>query len=127
MKNVYLALALLLTVFGMLLLQEQPASAHPSDRARQSTTRGCMKKATKGFTLTTSSGKTYELRNEFKQLRQFAGTEVEVIGLRGTATDFSTGVSGTSGLSTTNPSAGIAPTIRVSSVKKVSDQCNSSK
>jgi hypothetical protein len=123
MKNVYLALALLMTVFGMLLAQERPASAHPSDQKDQATVRGCLKSSSNGFALTSDSATTYELMGDPAQLSPLISKEIEVKGLRGSASDVSTGQSGQTGAATSNSTDGTAPILRLSSATRISDHC----
>lgn len=101
----------------------QPAHASSQAGARQAVTQGCLAGGVGSFTLTSKSGTTYELVGDASQLSKLNGEEVSITGSKGSASDISTGLSGYTGLSTSNPSAGSAPEIRVSQVKKISGTC----
>jgi hypothetical protein len=95
--------------------------------ANQSTVRGCLSGAPDAFILASDSRTTYELVGDSTQLSRLVGKEVEVTGNEGSASGISTGVYGYTGLATSNPTAGTAPTIRVTAANKISDDCEASK
>ncbi len=120
MRNFTFLIAFLLGSFGLLLAQPPNSSAKAKDQSY----RGCLKGAPGAFRLTSDSGGTYELVGDSKQLAKLSGDEVMVKGSEGSASAIDTGAPGNSGLATSNPTAGTAPTIRVNSVIKTADQCS---
>lgn len=103
----------------------QPNSSSSSSQTdpRPSTVKGCLAGADGNFTLASQSGTTFQLVGDAAQLSKLAGMEVSVTGMKGSASDISTGQSGYTGLSTSNPTAGTAPMIRVKHAKKIADTC----
>lgn len=99
----------------------QPASAG-GDKDNPKV-QGCLSGDGDSFTLKTTSGKTYMLVGDFKELNKLTGKEISVSGEKGSATDISDDMSGRTGEATSNPTAGTAPTIRVIHATKVADQC----
>lgn len=121
MRTLLYVSAFLLASFGFLSAQ-QAGSANASDRSKASTFEGCLQSSESGFTLKTNH-QTYEVTGDTAQLNNLSGKEVRITGKEGSASDVSTGAPGNSGLSTSNPSAGAAPTIQANKVNKISDQC----
>jgi hypothetical protein len=106
-------------------LSAQPAAhSNPSQNdPGPAITRGCLRGGLDSFTLTSKSGTTYELVGDTSQLSKLSGDEVSITGRKGSASDVSTGLSGYTGLATSNPTEGSAPMIRVTQVQKISDTC----
>jgi hypothetical protein len=123
MRNLLLLTASLFVSFSLLSAQPNPRSGQSSHDANQSTVRGCLAGAPGAFTLKSDSGTTYEIVGDSAQLSKLAGKEVSVTGSKGSATDISNGESGHTGMGTTQPSAGTAPTIRVTTAAEISDHC----
>lgn len=100
----------------------QGTSANSSAGSSHSTFQGCLRGAAGSFELITSK-KTYELVGNESELSKLAGREVSITGDKGSASGESTDVSGHTGDATSNPTAGTAPTIRVTSVTQISEHC----
>ena len=125
MRTLFLVAAFLLVSFGMLLAQPLSNSNAPHNRESESSFRGCLHEGHSSFTLISDSGRIYELVGDAAQLSKLAGNEVMISGQEGSASDIDTDTPPHSGLSTSNPTAGTAPTIKVMNVTKVSDHCGS--
>jgi hypothetical protein len=121
MRNPILIVTFLLSSFALLWAQ-QPSRSSSGDPS-QSTVHGCLKGGPGAFTLAAHNGTTYELVGDSQQLSKLSGKEVSVSGMKGSASGISAGMSGHTGEATSNPTAGTAPTIRVSSAVKLADQC----
>lgn len=119
MRNLLSASLFLLACVGW--LTGQPAA--PGGDPGRANVQGCLSGMADSFTLTTKSGKTYMLVGDSKLLNNLAGREVRITGEKGSATDISDGMSGRTGEGTSNPTAGTAPTIKVTRATKVADQC----
>jgi hypothetical protein len=127
MRNLLLITAFLFISFSRLLAQQDAGSDKSFPDANQSTVHGCLNGAPSAFTLASDSGTTYELVGDSTQLSQLVGKEVDITGSKGSASGISTGVTGYTGLATSNPTAGTAPTIRVTTAKETSDHCEATK
>jgi hypothetical protein len=122
MRNLWLIASFMLVSVCVIIAQpSQPGSAQTDPKP--TTVQGCLKGADGSFVLTSDSGTTYELVGDSHQLSRLAGMEVSVTGNHGSASDISTGESGHTGLATSNPTAGTAPTIQVMHAKKISSNC----
>jgi hypothetical protein len=117
----YLLIGTFLAVSLTVVAAQQSGSDSSSDTKHQSVTQGCLNNGSDGFTLS-SGGTTYMLSGDTSQLAGMAGKEVKVTGNKGNASETSTGASGNSGLATSNPTAGTAPTIKITRISKVADQ-----
>jgi hypothetical protein len=125
MRNLLLIISSLLVSCSLLSAQQNDRSEKSSGDPGQTTVRGCLSPS--ALALTSDSGTTYELVGDSSQLGKLAGKEVSVTGAKGSASAISTGTPGGTGLSTSNPTAGTAPTIRVTAAKKISDHCGVAK
>jgi len=121
MKNVYLALALVATLFGMLLAQES-SSGQSADQNNQSTVRGCLQANGGRFFLTADTGTTYHLAGAAAELHKLAGKEVQVTGTPG-APNVATGQSAGAARASGDTSATAPLTMQATNVKKVGDRC----
>lgn len=110
-------------VISFAMLFAQPPAPGPAAPAHHEY-RGCLRGEGGNFRLVMASGHHYQLAGDKSQLQNLTDKEVMIKGYEGSASDVSTGMSGPTGEATSNPTAGTEPTIRVDSVSKVSDQCN---
>jgi hypothetical protein len=127
MKRTYILVVFLIASTGVLVAQNNNSGNTSENRhGHNSSFRGCISGSEGGYMLR-SGGTTYELVGNQELVSKLVGKEVKISGLEGTGTDVSTGMSGNTGEATTNPSAGTAPTIRVSSATILSDHCTGGK
>lgn len=113
---------------------QSPTSSQPSTSSQTSssdssgqTIEGCLGGAAGNFTLTSSSGTTYQLAGDTSKLSDHVGQQVEITGTA------ASGGAGTSPSSATSPSSsaggsmGGGQTINVTKVKKIASTCSTSK
>jgi hypothetical protein len=75
MKSLLLALALL-SATALLAQQQDSQPSSPTDRPlSQQTVRGCLQESDHQFTLTDSSGTTYQLEGDTAKLREHVATK----------------------------------------------------
>lgn len=117
-----LATALLLASVGMLLGQAQTGSQGAAPGG-ESETRGCLQASKSGLILKADDGTSYQLQGSRAQLSKLVGKQVLIRGRKGSATDVSAGLPANSGETTSNPTAGAAPTIQVSTATQLTDRC----
>ena len=118
MKSLLLALALLLAT-ALLAQQQDSQPSSPTDRTlSQQTVQGCLQGGDQQFTLTDSSGTTYQLEGDTAKLREHVGHEIQVAGTVGR---------GSASSSNSTPPDDSQATIQVLDVKHLSSTCKSSK
>jgi len=118
MKSLLLALALL-SAPALLAQQQESQSGSPTDRPlSQQTVQGCLQGGDHQFTLTDSSGTTYQLQGDAAKLREHVGHEIQVAGTVGRASASS---------SKSTPPDDSQSTIQFVDVKHLSSTCKSSK
>lgn len=111
----------------------QPSQTSPSSQTSSSDTsgqtmQGCLSGSAGNFTLTSSSGTTYQLAGDTSKLTDHVGEEVEITG-----TPSSSGAGTSPSSSASNPSSssgssmGGGQTINVTNVKKVASSCSTGK
>src|SRR5947207_12387217 len=84
MKTLLLVLALLSAAALLALQQESQPGTTPTDRPlSQQTVQGCLQGGDHQFTLTDSSGTTYQLEGDTAKLREHVGHEIQVAGTVG--------------------------------------------
>ncbi len=120
MRKMLLIAASLLLSTSQLLAQQNDNK--DKSNGRQFVTQGCLLGAPGALRLKTS-GTTYEIVGDTAQMSDMVGKEVKVTGQEGSASDISTGLSGHTGLGTSNPTAGTAPTIKVKTAQVLSSDC----
>lgn len=114
--------------------QTSPSSQSPTSSQSSSsdtsgqTMQGCLSGSAGNFTLTSSSGTTYQLAGDTSKLTDHVGEEVEITG-----TPSSSGAGTSPSSSASNPSSssgssmGGGQTINVTNVKKVASSCSTGK
>ena len=114
-KIVMLAVALLASI-AWLEAQQYPPDTSKQTGSRQ-TIEGCLQGSDGNFTLTDSSGTTYQLQGDTAKLTEHVGHEVQITG----------STSGGAGDSANSASAGATsqPSLNVKSIKHVSKTCKS--
>jgi Protein of unknown function (DUF5818) len=114
-----LALALLCSA-AWLQAQDQSAQAPPSGSARPDSSHvaveGCLQGSNGSFTITDSSGTTYQLQGDNAKLSKHVGHEVQITG----STSGSSAASSGSGM-------GGSQTLTVQKMKHISESCKTSK
>jgi len=115
-KMVMLAVVLLAST-AWLQAQQYPPDSSKQTGSSQNKVEGCVQGADGNFTLTDSSGTTYQLQGDTAKLTEHVGHEVLITG----------STSGGASDSANSASAGAAsqPTLNVKSVKHVSKTCKS--
>ncbi len=90
---------------------------------------GCLSGSTGNYTLTDNSGASYQLQGDDSQLSKHVGEEVQVKGSEGSASASSPSSSSPSSSASTSGTSGssAAKSFNVTSVKKISSTCTSSK
>ena len=124
-KTVLLSLFLLCAVWAF-------AQAYPSQNPSQSTAgqtassagneqtvEGCLNESGGNYTITDSSGKTWQLSGDTAKLKEHVGHKVEVKG----TTSASSGATGAASAS----SGGSSDTLTIKSMKHISPTCNAGK
>jgi uncharacterized protein DUF5818 len=129
-KTLMFAAVLLLSVAWLQAQQTPSSGSSPSagsqtssqsgDSSGAKTVEGCLQGSSGSFTLTDSSGTTYQLQGDTSKLSEHVGHEVQIKG----TTSGSAGGSSSSG-SMAGSSAGSQQTLNVDSVKHVSKTCKS--
>lgn len=136
MRKLTLFAAILLLSSLWVVAQTSPSSSSGSSQASSSagetTIEGCLSGSGGNWTLTDSSGKTYQLQGDTSKLSDQVGHQVSIKGsaMGGAASAGSNPAGGTSAnpsssAASTAGGAGSAIQFNVSSVKKVSDSCAS--
>jgi hypothetical protein len=127
-KTLMLAAVLLLSA-AWLQAQQYPQSGSSStqassgqghDSSGKTTVEGCLQGSDGNFTLTDSSGVTYQLQGDTSKLTEHVGHEVQIKG----STSGSAGSNPSSG-ATAGGSAGSQQTLNVDSVKHMAKTCKS--
>ena len=115
-KIVVLAVALLAST-AWLQAQQYPPDTPKQTGSSQNKVEGCLQGSDGNFTLTDSSGTTYQLQGDTSKLTEHVGHEVQITG----------STSGGTGDSANSASAGAAsqPSLNVKSIKHVSKTCKS--
>ena len=117
MKGLLLALALL-SATALLAHQQESQPVSPTDRPlSQQTVQGCLQGTDHNFTLTDSSGTTYQLEGDSGKVREHVGHEIQVSGTIGKY----------AASSSTSPPKDSPHTIQVVDVKHLSSSRNSGK
>jgi hypothetical protein len=116
--------SLLLLCASWMLAQNNPTSSAASQAGGMSdnkaTVQGCVSGTAGNFTLTDSSGKTYQLAGDTSKLGEHVGHTEEITGTKAPA-----GTAPSSGGTAPSSGAGNPQTLTVSSVKHISDTCTS--
>lgn len=108
----------------------QPSSSQSSSDNAQ-TVQGCLSGSAGSFTLTSSSGATYQLAGDTSKLSDHVGEQVEITG--SAASGSASGSASSTSPSSSSPSAGSSgssmggQTINVQNVKKIASSCSTSK
>lgn len=95
------------------------AASQAGSMAEQTTVQGCLSGAGGSYTLTDSTGKTYQLAGDTSKLADHVGHKIEVTGTTSSAGSPSSGTATASGASSQQ-------TLNVSSFKHISDTCTAS-
>jgi hypothetical protein len=122
-KTLMLLLAFLLST-AWLTAQEYPQSGSQQTghhASGQTTVRGCLEGSNGSYTLTASSGKTYQLQGDASTLSKHVGHEVQITGTRSEAGRST----GTMSPNTETSAGGAQQTLMVDSVKHISKTCTS--
>ncbi len=122
-KTLTLALLLLLSAAG-LQAQNPPPTGNPSDHptsAHASIVRGCLQISDGSFTLTETSGTTYEIQGDISMLGEHLGHEVQITGTTSTPSSDKGGSSGST------RSAKGQRVIHLQDLKHISKSCKSGK
>src|SRR5215471_2394872 len=96
-------------------------SSQTSMSDNKTTVQGCLKGSAGNYTLTDSSGTTWQLSGDTSKLSDHVGHTVEITGTTSKSGEGSSGTSGTPGAG----SSKTQPTLNVSSMKHVSETCSS--
>jgi hypothetical protein len=121
-KTLLLLLTLLLSACWLQAQESQyPASSGQSgtSKAGQTTVEGCLHASGDTFTLTDSSGNTYQLKGDASKLTEHNGHEVQVTGT-------TSGSMSPSSNSTMNSSSSQQPELTVVKLKHISKTCKAS-
>jgi len=113
-KMVLLAFALLAST-AWLQAQQYPPDTSKQTGSTENKVEGCLQGSNGNFTLTDSSGTTYQLQGDTAKLTEHVGHEVQITG----------STSGGAGDSTASAGAASQPSLNVKSVKHVSKTCKS--
>lgn len=118
MKSLFLAVALLSATALLAAQQDSQQGSTPTDRPlSQQTVQGCLQGADHQFTLTDSSGATYQLEGDSAKLTKHVGHEIQVSGTIGKS----------AASSSASPPKDSPQTIQVVDVKHLSSSCKSGK
>ena len=110
MKNLVFP-ALVLSALGTFAIGQTTKGANTSP----ATVQGCLDHSSSGYTLTDTSGATYQLRGDTAELNEYVGNEVQISGKTALAAE----ASGAPSVVTKE----IASEIDVSEVKQISSNC----
>jgi hypothetical protein len=102
----------------------QTSSQTPSSSGNEKKVEGCLNGAGGNYTLTDSSGKTWQLAGDTSKLPEHVGHKVEITGTTSTSGSESGGSAGASGGSRSSSSQ---PTLTVTSMKHISETCAASR
>lgn len=111
-RKCLMVLSLLLCTGWMLAQEGGMGKGQMGKEGGQTKVEGCLQKSDTGFTLTDSSGKTYDLQGETSKLSDHVGHEVMI-----------TGTSSSAGSSMSNSQSGSV--LQVTSMKHISKTCKS--
>jgi hypothetical protein len=113
-----------------MLAQNYPSSGAASQAGSMSDSKtavqGCLSGAAGNFSLTDSSGNTYQLAGDTSKLSEHVGHKVEITGTKASAGSPSSGTA-TSGGTAPSGGAGNQQTLNVVSVKHISETCSTSR
>ncbi len=98
------------------------SSSQASNAAGQTTVQGCLSGSNGNYSLTDSSGNTYQLAGDTSTLSEHVGHTVKITG---TTASSSASSKGTSKTPSSSSGANAQPTLNVSSVKHISSSCSS--
>ena len=105
----------------------QSSSQSSSSNGNETTIQGCLNGSSGNYTLTDSSGKTWQLTGDTSKLSDHVGHTVEVKGTTSSSNSNSSGTTGgTTGSGSSSSSSG-QQTLNVSSMKHISSTCTSSR
>ena len=100
----------------------QSSSQSSTSSGNETTVQGCLKGSNGNYTLTDSSGKTYQLTGDTSKLSDHVGHTVEIKG----TTSSSSSNAGTAGSAGASSSASEQQSLNVTSMKMISETCTSS-
>jgi hypothetical protein len=105
----------------------QTGSMSQSSSDSAQTVQGCLGGSAGNFTLTSSSGTTYQLAGNTSKLSDHVGEQVEITGSASSASGSAGTGSTTSSSATSSGSMGGGQTINVQKVKRIASSCNTSR
>ena len=105
----------------------QTGSMSQSSSDSSQTVQGCLSGSGGNFTLTSSSGATYQLAGDTSKLTDHVGEQVEITGAPSSASASAGSSSSTSPSASSSGSMGGGQTITVKKVKKIASSCSTSR
>jgi len=99
--------------------QSSSQTSSQSSSDKETTVQGCLNGSSGNYTLTDSSGKTWQLSGDTSKLSEHVGHTVEIKGTTSSGSSESKGSMGSSGSSSEQK------TLNVTSMKHISESCNS--